>query len=225
MSALKTKYKILMFLSSYTPLFLILLLKAISHILEKVQDYANLKIPEAVLGNVTFSEQVQIITQHKTEFISLNIIPVIVIATIILMIIVPNLILEFILRDTKSSINPKDLYINSVQKMNHIYMEYLISYIIPFLSFDYSNFFDMLSLLILLLTICIIYINSDLLYVNINFSIRGYNLFKVYNEKQDEYMVLSKKKQLYPDKILEVRRDISGSSERIVLDIKQEQRE
>lgn len=224
MSALKTKYKILMFLSSYTPLFLILLLKAISHILEKVQDYANLKIPEAVSGNVTFSEQVQIITQHKTEFISLNIIPVIVIATIILMIIVPNLILEFILRDTKSSINPKDLYIKSVQKMNHIYMEYLISYIIPFLSFDYSNFFDMLSLLILLLTICIIYINSDLLYVNINFSIRGYNLFKVYNEKQDEYMVLSKKKQLYLDKILEVR-DISGSSERIALDTEQEQTE
>jgi hypothetical protein len=224
MSALKTKYKILMFLSSYTPLFLILLLKAISHILEKVQDYANLKIPEAISENITFAEQVQIITQHKTEFISLNIIPVIVIATIILIIIVPNLILEFILKDTKSSINPKDLHIHSVQKMNHIYMEYLISYVIPFLSFNYSNFFDMISLLILLLTICIIYINSDLLYVNINFSIRGYNLFKVYNKKQDEYIVLSKKKQLYPDKILKVR-DISGSAERIVLDIEQEQTE
>ncbi|MDD4439638.1 MAG: hypothetical protein PHS04_16640 [Tissierellia bacterium] len=199
-------------------------MKAISHILEKVQDYANLKIPEAISENITFAEQVQIITQHKTEFISLNIIPVIVIATIILIIIVPNLILEFILKDTKSSINPKDLHIHSVQKMNHIYMEYLISYVIPFLSFNYSNFFDMISLLILLLTICIIYINSDLLYVNINFSIRGYNLFKVYNKKQDEYIVLSKKKQLYPDKILKVR-DISGSAERIVLDIEQEQTE
>lgn len=213
-----------MFLSSYTPLFLILLLKAISNILDKAKDYSNLKIPEAISGNVTFVEQAQIITQHKTEFVSLNIIPIVVIATIILIIIVPNLILEFILRDTKSSINTKDLYVNSVQKMNHIYMEYLIYYIIPFLSFDYSNFFDMLSLLILLLTICIIYINSDLLYVNINFSIRGYNLFKVYNEKQDEYMVLSKKKRLYPDKILKVR-DISGSVERIALDIEQEKTE
>lgn len=213
-----------MFLSSYTPLFLILLLKAISNILDKAKDYANLKIPEAIPGNVTFVEQAQVITQYKTEFVSLNIIPIVVIATIILIIIVPNLILEFILRDTKSSINTKDLYINSVQKINHIYMEYLISYIIPFLSFDYSNFFDMLSLLILLLTICIIYINSDLLYVNINFSIRGYNLFKVYNEKQDEYMVLSKKKRLYPDKILKVR-DISGSVERILLDIEQEKTE
>lgn len=224
MSSLKIKYKILMFLSSYTPLFLILLLKAISNILDKAKDYANLKIPEAIPGNVTFVEQAQVITQYKTEFVSLNIIPIVVIATIILIIIVPNLILEFILRDTKSSINTKDLYINSVQKINHIYMEYLISYIIPFLSFDYSNFFDMLSLLILLLTICIIYINSDLLYVNINFSIRGYNLFKVYNEKQDEYMVLSKKKRLYPDKILKVR-DISGSVERILLDIEQEKTE
>jgi len=200
MSALKTKYKILMFLSSYTPLFLILLLKAISHIWEKFPGHA----------------------QHKTEFISLDIIPVIVIATIILIIIVPNLILEFIIKDTKSSINPKDLHIHSVQKTNPIYMEYLIPYIIPFLSFNYSNFFDMISLLILLLTICIIYINSDLLYVNINFSIRGYNRFKVYNKNQDEYNVLSKKKRLYPDNILKVR-DISGSAERIVLDIEQEE--
>lgn len=224
MSALKTKYKILMFLSSYTPLFLILLLKSISHILEKAQDYANLKIPEAVSENITFIEQVQIVAQHKTEFISLNIIPLIVIVTIILIIIVPNLILEFILRDTKRSIDFKDLYVQSVQKMNHIYMEYLVSYIIPFLSFDYSNFFDMISLLILLFTICIIYINSDLLYVNINFSIRGYNLFKVYTKKQNEYMVLSKEKQLYPNKILKVVY-ISGSSERIALDIEQEQTE
>ncbi|AKB18570.1 hypothetical protein [Methanosarcina sp. WWM596] len=224
MSALKTKYKILMFLSSYTPLFLILLLKAISHILEKVQDYANLKIPEAVSENITFIEQVQIIAQHKTEFISLNIIPLVVIVTIIFIIIVPNLVLESILRETKCSIDFKDLYVQSVQKMNHIYMEYLVSYIIPFLSFDFSNFFDMISLLILLFTICIIYINSDLLYVNINFSIRGYNLFKVYTKKQNEYMVLSKEKQLYPDKILKVVY-ISGSSERIALDIEQEQTE
>ncbi|AKB32041.1 hypothetical protein MSSIH_1351 [Methanosarcina siciliae HI350] len=224
MSALKTKYKILMFLSSYTPLFLILLLKAISQILEKVQDYANLKIPEAVSENMTFVEQVQIVAQHKTEFISLNIIPLVVIVTIILVIIVPNLILESILRETKCSIDFKDLYVQSVQKMNHIYMEYLVSYIIPFLSFNYSNFFDMVSLLILLFTICIIYINSDLLYVNINFSIRGYNLFKVYTKKQNEYMVLSKEKQLYPDKILKVVY-ISGSSERIALDTEQEQTE
>jgi hypothetical protein len=222
MSALKTKYKILMFLSSYTPLFLILLLKSISQILEKIQDYANLKIPEAVSENITFIEQVRIVAQHKTEFISLNIISLIVIVTIILIIIVPNLILEFILRDTKRSIDFKDLYVQSVQKMNHIYMEYLVSYIIPFLSFNYSNFFDMISLLILLFTICIIYINSDLLYVNINFSIRGYNLFKVYTKKQNEYMVLSKEKQLYPDKILKVVY-ISGSSERIALDVDQEQ--
>ncbi|MDD4157709.1 MAG: hypothetical protein PHY08_14185 [Candidatus Cloacimonetes bacterium] len=199
-------------------------MKAISNILEKVQDYANLKIPEAVAENITFAEQIQIIAQHKTEFISLNIIPLIVIITIILILIFPNLILEFILKDTRSSINFKDLYVQSVQKMNHIYMEYLVSYIIPFLSFDYSNFFDMVSLLILLFTICIIYINSDLLYVNINFSIRGYNLFKVYTKKQDEYIVLSKDKQLYPNKILKVIY-ISGSSERIALDTKQEQTE
>lgn len=97
-------------------------------------------------------------------------------------------------------------------------MEYLISYIIPFLSFDFNNIFDMIALLFLLLTICIIYINSDLLYVNVVFNVFGYNLFKVNDERDDEYMTLTKKKYLKTNEILKVT-NISGQNERFVLDI------
>ena len=197
MSALKTKYKILMFLSSYTPLFLILLLKALSQITENIQPFNWVEI---------------------LEYVTSNIINDIVIIMIILVIIVPNIILEFILRDTKHTTNPKDLEVTSVKKMNHIYMEYLIAYIIPFLSFNFSNFFDMIALLILLLTICLIYINSDLLYINIIFNLRGYNLYKIVDEQNNEYMTLSKKKPIEINDILKVR-DISESNEKFVLDI------
>ena len=141
MSALKNKYKILLFLSSYTPLFLILFLKAISQAIEIYQK----------------TEQMNIF-----EYLASNIILISVISTIILLTIIPNIILVRILSDIMSTTNPKQLRVHSVQKMNHIYMEYLVSYIIPFLSFDFSNIFDVLALMLLLLTICVIYINSDL---------------------------------------------------------------
>ncbi len=197
MSALKTKYKILMFLSSYTPLFLILLLKVLSQITDNIQPLSWDNILGYATSNI-FNDAIVII--------------------IVILIIVPNIILESILKDTKRTTNPKDLEVNSVKKMNHIYMEYLVTYIIPFLSFDFSNLFDMIALLVLLLTICIIYINSDLLYINIIFNIRGYNLYRVIDEQNNEYMTLSKKKPFEITGILKVK-DISESNERFVLDI------
>ena len=197
MSALKTKYKILMFLSSYTPLFLILLLKVLSQITENIQPLSW----DNILGYATS-----------------NILNDTIVIIMVILIIVPNIILVSILRDTKRTTNPKDLEVNSVKKMNHIYMEYLVTYIIPFLSFDFFNLFDMIALLVLLLTICIIYINSDLLYINIIFNIWGYNLYRVIDEQNNEYITLSKKKPFEITGILKVK-DISESNERFVLDI------
>jgi ABC-type multidrug transport system fused ATPase/permease subunit len=190
MSALKTKYKVLMFLSSYTPLFLILLLRVLSQIVENITSFTKDNI-------------IEYISSHPTTAI--------IIVGIVLVIVIPNIIIELILRDTKSTTNPKDLQVNSIQKMNHIYMEYLVSYIIPFLSLNFSNFFDMIALFLLLITFCIIYIN-------INFNIRGYNLYKIIDEKNNEYMTLSKKKPFEITGVLRVR-DISESDERFVLDI------
>lgn len=197
MSALKNKYKILLFLSSYTPLFLILFLKAISQATEIYQK----------------TEQINIF-----EYLTSNLILLSVIGAIILVIVIPNIILVHILNDIMSTTNSKQLRVHSVQKMNHIYMEYLISYIIPFFSFDFSNIFDVLALLLLLLTICVIYINSDLLYINIIFNIRGYNLYSVMDTSNNIIMTLSKKKQLKTGVLLSVR-DVSESTENFVLDI------
>jgi hypothetical protein len=206
-----------MFLSSYTPLFLILLLKSLSGTLDEVPIFVNMTIPEYVVSNITFYDRLQIINQYKSEFFYYSPISITVIVATVVIIILSNLILLAIVIETKRTTNPKDLYITSVQKLDNVYINYLLCYIIPFISFNYSNIFDMLSLLILLSIACVICINSDLLYVNVFFSIRGYNIFKVTNQNKDEYVVLSKKKQLYLREIIEVR-DVSASSERFVLD-------
>ena len=218
MSSLTTINKVSMFLSSYTPLFIILLLKAISDIWYKTQDFTKIKISNDVFANMTYIDKLQIFNLNKAEFIISNFFSIFVIGIISIIIILSYINLKIIMNKTLNTENRKSLCIKSVQKMDHIYIEYMICYIIPFLSFNYSSPFDMFLLLILLSTACIIYINSDLLYVNIIFSISGYRLFKIIDENKYEYVVMSKKKQLYVEDIIEVR-DVSSSSERFVLDL------
>jgi uncharacterized membrane protein YhdT len=201
MSELKLKYKILLFLSSYTPLFLILLLKVTSQLVDNYQE----------------TEQIVI-----KSFLLANWVSILVLVILFLIIVFPNIILGLILKDTKRTNNPKQVKVRSVNKMNHIYMEYLISYIIPFLAFDFSDFFDMSALMLLIVTIGIIYINSDLLYININFNIRGYNLYNIIDVDDKEYMLLSKKRHINKNILLHLR-DISSTQERFVLDVERKE--
>lgn len=218
-SPLKLKYKILMFLSSYSPLFLILLLKSLSKLLGDTSDFVKSQVKLSIFYNMTYMDKTKIIYHHFPEFIQYS--KVSLVSTLVLLAIIGISVstLWVIITDTKNTTNSTDLYITSVQKMDSIYIEYLFTYVIPFISFDYSSLVDMISLFIFLVTAGIIYINSDLLYVNIFFSIRGYHLFKIINEDQNEYIVLSKKKQLYVNKIMKVK-DVSASSERFVLDLR-----
>lgn len=218
-SPLKLKYKILMFLSSYSPLFLILLLKSLSKLLGDTSDFVKSQVKLSIFYNMTYMDKTEIIYHHFPEFIQYS--KVSLVSTLVLLAIIGISVstLWVIITDTKNTTNSTDLYITSVQKMDSIYIEYLFTYVIPFISFDYSSLVDMISLFIFLVTAGIIYINSDLLYVNIFFSIRGYHLFKIINEDQNEYIVLSKKKQLYVNKIMKVK-DVSASSERFVLDLR-----
>jgi len=218
MSSLSTTNKVSMFLSSYIPLFIILLLKAFSSVWDKSQEFAKLKVSDATFANMTVIDKLQTVNQYKTEFIFSIIVPLFVIIIIIAVIKLSYFKLMKIMKETENTKNPKSLSIESVQKMDHVYIEYLICYVIPFLFFNFSSIVDMTALFIFLATACIIYINSDLLYVNIIFSIKGYNLFKVRAENKYEYVILSKKKQLYVDEIIKVR-DVSSSSERFVLDL------
>lgn len=221
-SPLKMKYKILMFLSSYAPLFLILLLKSSSKLIDKASDFVALKASSSVFGCLTLIDKIQIIGHNIIEFIQYSIIPLGAMFLIFLLMVSSVFALWIIMYDIKSTKNSMSLRIKSVQKMDTVYIEYLFTYVIPFISSDYSSLVDVISLFIFLMIAGIIYINSDLLYVNIFFCIREYHLFKIVNEEQDEYIVLSKKKQLYVDKIIEVK-DVSASSERFVLDLNKEQ--
>ena len=86
--------------------------------------------------------------------------------------------------------------ISRIKEMNHIYIGYLMSYVIPFLAFNFTDLFDIAALILLLALVCFIYINSNLLYVNIMFNIFHYNLFQITDMDENEYRLITKNKNL-----------------------------
>lgn len=67
--------------------------------------------------------------------------------------------------------------------------------------------------------ICIIYINSNLLYVNVFFSLFNYNLFKVLDKNGKEYYVMTKRRQMYDGEVITTA-PISDVSEGFLLDVR-----
>ena len=143
---IKDYVKIFLFLSSYSPLFLILAIK-----------------------NYTFTYFVIIMS---------------------ILIVASVLFLLFIIQ--KSSKMSGDYQeINEAEDKSNQFLEYIIAYIIPFLGFNIGNIPDMISLLIIFLMVGVLYVKSDLIYMNPILNFIGYKLYKI-NPSAHEYMAISK---------------------------------
>ena len=90
------------------------------------------------------------------------------------------------------------IHIIDVKNKNSEAIGYIATYIIPFLFQDYSQFYDVISVIVLLSVICIIYINSALILINPLLNVR-YALYEVEftdTEKVDDSGKLRKKNGL-----------------------------
>ena len=201
MAQLRTGFKILLFFSAYTPLFVLLLLKLGSQISQWFQ-----KIPADNSIQPFF-------------YIFPTITELLVFIVLIGVIFLPNIVLWGILSDAKTTANPFQVEITQVKEMNHIYIGYLMSYVIPFLSFNFGNIFDILTVVLLLSLVCFIYINSNLLYVNVMFSIFGYNLFKIIDSEKNEYRLITNNKNLLIGDRISISA-MSDESENFYLEVK-----
>jgi len=176
--------KVILFCSSYTPLFVILLL----------QHYAQngfILVPQSISTNFFFS------------------------IFLISIIVLSNVIILLCIRNRIKAKNPKKITIAEREDINYYYIAYLFSYIIPFLSFNYSNIWDLMSLIILLSIVLFIYVNTNMLYVNIMFNLFGYNLSKIQDQRANDYILISKRKKLLKNEIINVK----SISENFIMDI------
>ena len=136
-SPIRLRYKVLMFLSSYAPLFFMLFLRSVSNSLDQVPDFANKSVPGTIVGNMTIYDKLQIINQHKIEYVNYNPVAITVIIVTVTIMILSIFILWVVINETKHSNNTKLMFITSVQKLDNVYINYFLCYIIPFLSFNY----------------------------------------------------------------------------------------
>lgn len=115
----------------------------------------------------------------------------IIVYSILILVFVPLVLIYFMYNSVKN-ISGDYVKIDKIENVNRISLEYFVAYIIPFLDFKLNEIPDALSLIILLLFMCFIYVKSDLLYLNPILNILGFNVFKIISEKR-ELMIITKK--------------------------------
>lgn len=84
----------------------------------------------------------------------------------------------FLIEDSKK-LQAKTYFIDSINDQSDLSLNYLYTYIIPFLSFSYNDLIGVFSVSIFVVMTAIIYINSNLLYINPFLNIMGYSMFKI----------------------------------------------
>jgi hypothetical protein len=81
--------------------------------------------------------------------------------------------------------------VKEVEDKSNQFLEYIIAYIIPFLGFNTTSIPDLISLGIIFVLIGLLYIRSDLVYMNPLLNLMNYNLYKI-NDGKNGLMIITK---------------------------------
>jgi hypothetical protein len=109
---------------------------------------------------------------------------------VLALLIVSNLALLLFLRGAFLAPDPLPAFTTSTSKAADS-LNYIVTYIIPFLDFDKHK--DVMPLLILLVVIGVIYVHSNLLATNPMLSFFGYRLYELSSEGKDSFLLITKK--------------------------------
>lgn len=146
--------KWILFGSSYTPFFLILLLR------EATWDAGSLRL--------------------RLPWFALF---------LAVMILVSNGVLLFLMRRIPADVNPDcSGEVERVTSKSGESLSYIATYLIPFLEFEVPK--DLLSLLVLMSVVGILYVSSDLIYINPMLAMFGYRVYEVALQGQPEPLIL-----------------------------------
>ena len=162
MSKLRFATKTMLFFSSYSLLFLALLIKNI------------------------FLESYEFQTIISTILIGI--------------IIIPNSIFVIYLWNLKEKNNNPDVFrVKQKKELNNLYLQHLLTYIVPIIAFNNTDESGFLITIVFLIAIWAISMKTTLLYINILFLIGGYNLFLIVDYEDNEYYILTHKLTLQKD--------------------------
>lgn len=103
---------------------------------------------------------------------------------------------------------PIQIKVEKIKNVNYEHILFLTTYIIPLLSFDVSNGKYLLLLVVLLISIGIIYIKTNLFYANPTLALLNYRIYKITGSRNVEL-----KKDYYRDIIIITKTKIQTNNE------------
>ncbi|MHA1285195.1 MAG: hypothetical protein ACTSQP_22070 [Promethearchaeota archaeon] len=155
MPNLRNWVKLFLFISAYTPLFIILIVKYIE------------------LMSICFW-------------------------IFIILLFFANMILYLILKKAKKWTRIR-ITVQKSENRTADSLNYVIAYIIPFIDFNFNKWQDIFSITILMSIIFIIYINSNLIFVNPILQLIGYKIHNIEDINNRKYIIISKKSKFLKD--------------------------
>jgi hypothetical protein len=169
---------IAIFISGYTPLFLIMIIKDITGL-----NWYTYQFSSATLGfeNITF----------PIGFLMTN---SSVVWGLVVVSVISLLMLRYVLKNITS--NPFEITITKAKSRSSEVVNYTIPYMISFVAFDLSKWQDLLSLIIFLGILCLLSIRSQSIFINPILAALGYGLYDcsyTENGKAKECVMLSPK--------------------------------
>jgi hypothetical protein len=99
---------------------------------------------------------------------------------------------------------PTPLEVQSVRSKDGETMSYIASYILPFVSLPYGDYYKLAAIVIFLAVLAIVYVNSNMLYINPMLNLFGFHLYAVTSVGGVEHTLIAR------------RRPRSGASLRLV---------
>lgn len=171
-----------LFLSSYSPLWLIFLT---SFLIQKFELLQKDNLDKSLLQLL-----------HILFFTEENLIVLII---SIVLIAGPIIVLKFYINNRIKE-NPREFKIKTKINMTNEYILYVITYIFPFISEDILDLSNLFSLVIVIITLGILYIGANLFYVNPTLSLFGYKLYRITDDYDNELILLTKKSAIRENK-------------------------
>ena len=102
--------------------------------------------------------------------------------------------------------------ITKIKNINYEHLTFLLTYVIPLVSFDYNNKRCLIVLAILLIAIGVICVKTDLFYANPSLALVGFHVYKVdgnfkNNQKRNGIIVIALSKLSVNDKVSYIKLD------------------
>ena len=89
---------------------------------------------------------------------------------------------------------PTPLEVQAVRSKDGETMSYIASYILPFVSLPYGDNYKLAAIVIFLAVLAVVYVNSNMLYINPMLNLCGFHLYAVTSAGDIEHTVIAKRR-------------------------------